>query len=941
MRSILLLAITTVCMAAGVSPRIDAAETERMFLSGRGADDAVNWEFFCTAGRNSGFWTNILVPSCWELQGFGAYNYGHARNPASEQGLYRRSFHVPSEWQDKDVQIVFEGSMTDTEVKVNGSSAGPIHQGAFYQFRYNIGGLLKYGATNLLEVTVSKRSSNASINTAERDADFWIFGGIFRPVLLEVRPQQSLQRVAIDAKAGGELTFIAHGNNISEGLAINAWVEDSQARKVGETLSAPIRSGESTARLTSTIPGVTAWTMEWPTLYHLVVELRRGPEVLHRIRERFGFRTVEVRPGDGLYLNGVKIRLKGINRHVFHPDHGRTSSRSFSEEAVRLIKGLNMNSLRMSHYPPDKHLLEVCDEQGLLVIDELTGWQRPPYDTATARRLVRQMIERDVNHPSVILWANGNEGGWNTEVDGDFALHDPQERPVIHPGSNFGGDIAAGGIDTTHYPTYSTLLNKLNGANLYQPTEFLHGLYDGGHGAGLQDYWNAMRNSPRGVGGFLWVFADEGVRRTDQGGRIDNDGNHAPDGIVGPYHEKKPSYDAVREIWSPIVLTTPSISPVWDGLIEVLNDYYFTSLDCCRFRWEFGTFPTLKNGPNVAWNVHANGEIAGPPTAPQTTGTFKIPLPAGWQTNDALRLTAFDPHGLELRQWTWLVRKHGDIVAANLPQRPQAAAALAEDSDSITLVGGAVRVMISKSTGRIAGVSRNGDAIGLGDGPRIVGASNTLTRLTRESSGSEQIVTATYDGDQSSVRYTMRGDGWMRIDYTLSGTSNQPNIGITFDYPEERITGMRWLGGGPQPVWKNRLAGAMLGVWEKRANNPIPGQSYTADPVFRGYHSDVHWCVLETTEGRIQFVHETPDLFLRVLSPANGVRPQHTQFNMPAGQISVLHAISPIGNKFHATGVLGPMSAVNAEPGSYSGSFWLNVAGSAPRAERERVAPPF
>ena len=475
-------------------------QLREIYLSGTGADNQMPWDFYCTGGRNSGTWTSIPVPSCWELEGFGTYNYGHDLNPASEQGLYKHRFFVPAEWQGQNIQIIFEGSMTDTEVKINGVSAGAVHQGAFYQFRYNISDLLTYGETNLLDVTVSKRSANDSINSAERAADYWIFGGIYRPVLLEVRPAQSVQRVAIDAQASGAISVTAYANEIRESLSLHAWVEDAQGQQVGSIFSSPIQSGEASAVLGGNVEGITPWTMEAPTLYNMVVELRRDAEVLHRVRERFGFRTVEVRAGDGLYLNDVKIRVKGIDRHVFHPDYGRTSCRAFSEEAVGLIKGLNMNAVRMSHYPPDQHMLDVCDEEGLLVIDELTGWQQPAYDTVSAVRLVREMVERDINHPSVIFWANGNEGGWNPEVDDDFDLYDPQKRPVIHPSTNWKGDIAFGGLDTSHYQNYASLINKLNGPNLYMPTEFLHGLYDGGHAAGLQDYWNAMHNSTYGVG---------------------------------------------------------------------------------------------------------------------------------------------------------------------------------------------------------------------------------------------------------------------------------------------------------------------------------------------------------------------------------------------------------------------------------------------------------
>lgn len=920
--------------------RTEANETEELYLSGTGADHTVPWEFFCTGGRNSGFWTTIPVPSCWELKGFGTYNYGHDTNPASEQGLYRYHFQVPAEWSGRNIQLVFEGSMTDTEVKVNGVSAGPIHQGAFYQFRFNVGGLLNYGQSNLLEVTVSKRSSNSSINEAERAADYWIFGGIFRPVLLEARPAQSLQRVAIAAQADGALKVVAHANNIGESLTVHSWVENVQGQQVGDAFSSPISAGETSRTLVTQIPGVTPWTMEAPVLYYLVTELRRGGETLHRLRERFGFRTVEVRPADGLYLNGVKIRVKGVNRHVFHPDYGRTSSRTLSEEAVGLIKQLNMNAVRMSHYPPDQHMLDVCDEQGLLVIDELTGWQSPSYDTPTAQRLVREMVERDVNHPGIILWANGNEGGWNTAVDGDFALYDPQTRTVIHPSTNWGGDIAQGGLDTTHYPNYSTLLNKLNGPNLYMPTEFLHGLYDGGHGAGLQDYWNAIRNSPRGVGGFLWSFADEGVRRTDQNGRIDNDGNHAADGIVGPYNEKEPSFNAVREIWSPVVLTAPTITAQWNGAVQVFNDYYFTNLNQCLVRWELGNFPKLQDDGQTGLQVLAAGEFGGPSLAPQTTGTLQIPLPSNWNNYDALRITVVNREGRELRRWAWPIRTQAEIAAANVPAASGAATAT-EDATGITLAGGPVQVTISKTTGRITNVIANGQAVSLTNGPRIVSGTSTLSGITRVTSGNDQVVTVTYTGNLNSVIYRLRGDGWMRIDYTLNITGNQSNIGVTFDYPESLVTNMRWFGGGPQPVWKNRLAGAMADVWEKVANNPVPGQSYTFDPIFRGYHRDLHWASVKTTEARIQIVPVTSDLFLRVLTPSNGVSPQNTQFIMPAGNLSLLHGISAIGEKFSTTDNLGPMSAINVGQGGYSGSFWMSFAEIEPEVSSVQVASPY
>ena len=179
--------------------------TDVKYLSGQGSDDAVEWDFFCTGGRKSGEWNKIKVPSCWEMEGYGTFNYGHDKPKADESGLYKTTFEVPATWKGKRIFIVFEGSMTDTEIKVNGKQAGTPHQGAFYRFKREITKLVHMNKENLLEVKVNKISSNTSINEAERQCDFWVFGGIFRPVYLEAVPNNFIEYTAIDARQHGEL----------------------------------------------------------------------------------------------------------------------------------------------------------------------------------------------------------------------------------------------------------------------------------------------------------------------------------------------------------------------------------------------------------------------------------------------------------------------------------------------------------------------------------------------------------------------------------------------------------------------------------------------------------------------------------------------------------------------------------------------------------------
>jgi beta-galactosidase/beta-glucuronidase len=210
-------------------------KTQRFYLSGKDKDNTVDWEFYCTGGCDSGYWTTIPVPSNWECEGFGTYNYGQdaVESCGKEEGMYRYKFHVPAEWKSKTVKIVFECSMTDTEVKINGRSAGEIHQGVFYQFDYNISDILLFGDENLLEVAVSKHSANESINETERKCDYWIFGGIFRPVYLAVKPREHIERVEIDAKADGTFRLNAFVQNIEEANQAEIRIRTLNGKTIG------------------------------------------------------------------------------------------------------------------------------------------------------------------------------------------------------------------------------------------------------------------------------------------------------------------------------------------------------------------------------------------------------------------------------------------------------------------------------------------------------------------------------------------------------------------------------------------------------------------------------------------------------------------------------------------------------------------------------------
>ena len=395
--------------------------------------------------------------------------------------------------------------MTDTKVSVNGQQAGDIHQGSFYRFKREITDLITIDSENELEVEVSKMSSNASVNSAERAADFWVFGGIYRPVYLEAVPKTFIEYTGIDAKQDGAFNLEVVLDKAIADAKVEVTIFEAGSRKKLKSFSSAQEATSNKLTASALITKIKPWSAEAPNLYDAEISVSQNGKKLHTVKERFGFRTIEVRQRDGVYINGKRIMFKGVNRHCFWPTTGRTVTREQSLMDINLIKEMNMNAIRMSHYPPDKHFLEMCDSAGIYVIDELCSWQKPAYDTEVGTILVNEMLKRDLNSPSVIFWANGNEGGFNRDLDPLYKELDIQKRPVLHP---FG---LHDNINTVHYISYNSgIKNMFNGRDIFMPTESLHGLYDGGHGAGLDDYWNLMRSNPLSAGMFLWDFADEG-----------------------------------------------------------------------------------------------------------------------------------------------------------------------------------------------------------------------------------------------------------------------------------------------------------------------------------------------------------------------------------------------------------------------------------------------
>ena len=917
----LTISLMTLCCMGGWAQK--EVTTQRQYLSGHGCDDMVQWDFLCSDGRNSGKWTKIGVPSCWELQGFGTYQYGMRfygkatpEGIADEKGKYKTEFTLPQEWAGRQIQLVFEAAFTEIHVEINGRKAGNgTYQGGFTRHTIDVSDRVFFGSKkNRLEVEVLKESTNPQVNLAERRADYWNFGGIWRPVFIVSKPARNIQRMAIDAKADGSFTADVYLNRAVNGAKVSVDIIDANEKKVATSPSYIIASDKAKVDFRTENPKL--WNAEQPNLYTAVFTLKDAEgRTLHIERQKFGFRTIEYRhtykgdKEDGVFINGQKVIFKGVNRHSFRPESGRTLSKAKNIEDVLLIKSMNMNAVRLSHYPADPEFLDACDSLGLYVECEQPGWHWA-HETIAGSQIVEEMVTRDVNHPSIIFWSNGNEGGFNYELEPVFAKFDPQQRVVLYPWAN------RNGFETKHYRSWGETADYMRQKEIFMPTEFLHGLYDGGHGAGLKDYWKLMMSNPRCAGGFLWDLMDQAVVRTDQNGILDPVGNFGSDGIVGPHMEKEGSFYTIREVWSPVqVLYFDS------GAFTIQNCYNFINLKDCKFSYRL-----LKMPDHGASEVKVIKEVKLP--SPDAAPGEKAKLKIERTDADVIELTAIDPYGKEIFTWSHKhTTKVGSFNKSHLKENTQKYS-YTEDSNQLLVQNGNRQYTFSKKTGKLMGVSVNGKKLSFSNGPRFVAAK----RADRSQDGfynhddkeafqkktqyteypdqgafegftfSDSTLVANYlHGSINQVTWCFLADGgvYMNVDYYFNGVVDL--MGICFDYPETMVKSKQWVGKGPYRVWQNRQEGPQYGYWQNNYNDPVPGESWEY-PEFKGYFLNVDWMKVNTSEGAIGIELMTGKV--GVYTPRDGH--DHLLYDLPETGISILKTIPAVRNKVNTTDLNGP-----------------------------------
>ena len=879
---------------------------------------------FEAVGFDDSGWDAIAVPGCWQMLGYGKPNYTNVNYPIpvdppyvpddNPTGLYRRTFYLPESWAGRQVLLTFEGVDSAYYVWVNGQLAG-YSQVPHLPAEFDITPLLHAGE-NQLAVQVFQWSDGTYLE----DQDMWRLSGIFRDVYLVSVPQVHLRdarvRTSLDAayrdavldvqvKIKNMSTRAAWPKALRAKLldAAGAVVFDQPIQAAltgGAGRRSTIGSGEeATASLQVPVSAPRLWSAEDPYLYNLLLTLSGPDGKLQEVeRIRVGFRQVEIKDGV-FYVNGVAIKLQGVNRHETHPDTGHAVSYASMVQDVVLMKQHNINTVRTSHYSNDTRWLDLCDEYGLYVVGEadleahgfnpVGDWDypgsHPDWKEAHVERMSR-MVERDKNHPSIVIWSLGNESGFgpNIQAMADYAHANDPTRPVHYERTR---EPKATDIVSVMYPTVAYLDSE--GQNLtgdprpFFMCEYAHAM---GNGPGnIKEYWETIRKYPRLMGGCIWEWVDHSVRQhTAQGeewfaygGDFDdkpNDGDFCVDGLLWPDRKPYPGLIEYKKIIEPVAVEALDLAA---GKLRLTNRYAFISLKQLEGRWSITRGEqVLAQGRLPELDVPAGASL-------EVTLPYQLPAPALGgepQLNLSFTLaedTRWAASGYELA-WAQLPLPVAAPAAPRLQQASFPALRLEEGRGSLVLRGGDFRLAFDTAHGVLSAWEWNGVPL-VARGPRLnvwraptdndihiarewrkAGYDRLQQRIERIDldEGREQAhlrVSAVlggyslWAGFRVEYDYHIYASGDLLIDTHVvplrPDLPHLPRLGLQLQLPGS-FDRFAWYGLGPHEAYIDRKESARLGVYSGTVMEQYVPYVF---PQENGNKSDVRWAALTDLRG--------------------------------------------------------------------------------------------
>lgn len=539
-------------------------------------------------------WDTLPVPSVWQMHGYGTPQYTNVQYPFPldppyvpdhAMGCYRTSFSIPSGWEHRRIHLTFDGVCSAFTVWLNGEEVG-FSKGSHVPAEFDITDALRE-SENQLAVIVHQYSDASYLE----DQDMWRHNGIFRDVWLAALPQKFIRDVLATTDLSDDFSHGTLNVRVDGGDRLEAELFDPDAMSVG---SVDVVDGIATLE----IERPALWSNETPNCYTLHVRNSTEGEVREVQRQIVGFRTVEIRDQQ-LWVNGVSIKIQGVNRHDDHPDFGFAVPVDAMEADIVLMKQHSVNTVRTSHYPNDSRFYELCNLHGLFVIDEtdlethgmmftnISGLSDDPLWQDAYLDRVQRMYWRDKNHPSIIIWSLGNESGYGQNHDAMYSWLREQDpsRPVHLEVEHLRGrDVGATDMLSTMYPDMETVIREgeKSEPKPYIMIEYAHAM---GNGPGsFREYWEAIRGHKRLIGGLVWEWSDHGIRRyTDDGreyfayggdfGEFPHDGLFCIDGLTSPDREPHPSLIEMKKVYEPVALELVDAST-----IRLTNRRFFTDL---------------------------------------------------------------------------------------------------------------------------------------------------------------------------------------------------------------------------------------------------------------------------------------------------------------------------------------------------------------------------
>jgi beta-galactosidase len=894
---------------------------------------------FAEEDYDAGDWAEVTVPGHWVLQGHGSPIYTNHLYPfpvdpprvptENPTGDHLRTFDLPSEWpSDGGAVLRFDGVESCARVWLNGTDLGEF-KGSRLPHEFAVGHLLKPSG-NVLAVRVHQWSAGSYLE----DQDQWWLPGIFRDVTLLHRPP------------GSALDFFVHASYDHTGGEGTLRVDsDVDGRITVPALDIDVATGESV-----TVP-VRAWTAELPYLYDglLTTEGERVPL-------RIGFRTVEL--SDGLIkVNGKAILFKGVNRHEWHPEKGRALDLETMREDVLLMKRHNINAVRTSHYPPHPDFLDLCDEYGLWVIDECDlethgfteqAWRDNPVDddrwTPALLDRAARMVERDKNHPSIVIWSLGNEAGTGRGLTAMSEwIHNRDSSRLVH----YEGDIDCRDTDvySRMYADHAEV--ERIGQGLDSGThkrrqlpfilcEYAHAMGNGP--GGLADYQRLFESYDRLQGGFVWEWIDHGIKDERYGfayggdfGEELHDGNFVCDGLLFPDRTPSPGLLEYKKVIEPVRITGDGA----DGTVRITNAYDFADLSALTFTWSYQVDgETVESGtltaPSLAPGESADVKLPEPPTesdGAESQWTVRASLASDTAWGAAGHVIGWGQFPLTARPLPSVSALAGPVLAdrriALGPATFDARTGELKTIGTVEVTG--LRLDVWRApTDNDDGASWQTDVrfgllwrkFGLHrmrhrlDGVEL--SEDALTVRTRVAPAAWEIGLATV------YRWTSDGSR-LRLTVSVAPEGNWtfplPRLGVRFglDASADRV---KWFGGGPGEGYPDTTSASLLGRWQSTVDDL---QTPYVRPQENGARPDVRWAELGglRIDGDPEFWFTARRWTTEELDAAT-----HRTDLAPGGTVWVNldHAQHGIGSQSCGPGPL-PQYFLNARPTEFSYVF--------------------